>query len=144
MSPSVLFINIINLYSAMVYMFYSVISILMPIFIVCRTLFIVSGSRFHSWAPPLNKIFIVHCSSAPLWSLTQVTLLCDPNVARDHFVVKSLLRSSCIDKGIMSIVCYVQQWGRKFFSANVYECICFCMFNVYFTANSRILRRKFF
>jgi len=68
-------------------MFYSAISTLRLIFIACRTLFIVSTSRFHSWALPLNGIFIVHCSFfIGVIMVANVTVLCDPNVAGDHFV----------------------------------------------------------
>jgi len=66
----------------------------------------------------------------------------DPNVVGDHFGCERPLRSSCIEEGVMSTVGYVPQWKED--SYQLYEHICLYMFSVYFTANPRISRTKFF
>ena len=65
--PNVTVNEVISFYSPMLYMRYSAISILRPIFLVCRILFIVPASRFPSWAYSVGRdihysSFIVHRS----------------------------------------------------------------------------------
>ena len=126
---------------------------LVLMFIICHTLSTVSTNRLHSWVAREmgyllfivhHSSFIVHCSLFNVHCslfigaimVANVTVLYDPNVAVDHAVVNSLLRSRCIDTDITSIMVMFNN-GEEFFffPLNLYGDICLCMFNDYFIAN---------
>jgi len=57
--------------------------------------------------------------------VANVTVSYDPNVAVDHAVVKSLLRSSCIDKDITSIVVMFNNGEENFYRLTYMEVFVF-------------------